>query len=235
MPERDDNRTLGGGLPWAFVLDPAANAAAISEVQRRGLDAARRLIDGIVAQSDRSADHESDVPRGQGGPPDGSTRDEPLAELIRCWAQLTTEVLGKLAEDRSQPRPTGTGTAPNTVSVDVSDRFGWAKLSLDADRRGRLSAPSEIWLDNPSAQSIGPIALHADDLHTSDGGALAGTCVQFDPPMIDDLPPGSGQGVAVALSVEAKLAPGTYRGVIQSAAVPDLNLALQITVHPHAP
>ena len=53
--------------------------------------------------------------------------------------------------------------------------------------------------------------------------------------MIDDLPPGSGQGVAVALSVEAKLAPGTYRGVIQSAAVPDLNLALQITVHPHAP
>ena len=124
MPERDDNRTLGGGLPWAFVLDPAANAAAISEVQRRGLDAARRLIDGIVAQSDRSADHESDVPRGQGGPPDGSTRDEPLAELIRCWAQLTTEVLGKLTEDRSQPRPTGTGTAPNTVSVDVSDRFG---------------------------------------------------------------------------------------------------------------
>ncbi len=232
MPERDHNSTVGAGLPWAFVLDPVANAAAINDVQRQGLEAARRLIDSIVAKSESSSVDGPDEPRTRPDPGEQPRQGDSLAELIRCWAQLTTEVLGKLGETGGRPASTGSETAPTTaVSVDGSEP-GSSKHCLDVDSRGRLFAASEIRLTNPSARSVGPLVLHVEDLHTPDGRQLAGASVQFDPSLVDDLPPGSSRCVAVAVSTMATLTPGTYRGVIQSAAVPDLSLALQITVHP---
>ena len=156
MPERDHNSTDGAGLPWAFVLDPVANAAAINDVQRQGLEAARRLIDRIVAKSESSSVDGRDEPRTRPDPGVQPQQGDSLAELIRCWAQLTTEVLGKLGETRGQPTPTGSETAPTTaVSVDGSGP-GSSKHCLDVDSRGRLFAASEIRLTNPSAQSVGP-------------------------------------------------------------------------------
>ena len=155
MPERDHNSTVGAGLPWAFVLDPAANAAAVNDVQRRGLEAARRLIDSIVAKSDSSTANGPDEPRTRRRDPgEQPQQGEPLAELIRCWTQLTTEVLGKLAEDRGEPASTGTETAPTTaISVDGSEHRGSPMHCLDVDWRGRLFAASEIRL----RQSFDPV------------------------------------------------------------------------------
>ena len=98
MPVGDEPTGAGTGLPWAFVLDPAANAAALNEVQRRGLDAARRLIDRAIAGSDQAATGGSPEPNGRRPPGEDTQQPELLAELIHCWTELTRQVLAKLAE-----------------------------------------------------------------------------------------------------------------------------------------
>jgi hypothetical protein len=233
MPERAENANSSAGLPWAFVLDPAANAAALGDVQRRGLEAARRLVNRAIARSDHSTNASSDRPNREEHPGGEPQPGDPLVEIIRCWTELMTRVLGKLAEGGDGRRSTGTDRAGSTtVAVDGSDHGGVVQLRLEVDQRGRLSAGSELRLSNPSDRPIGPLGLHVDDLYTPDGDKLAGASVQFDPPVIEELAPGSSRVVAVGLSMKGALNPGTYRGIVQSAGAPGLVLTVQVVVLP---
>jgi hypothetical protein len=233
MPERAENANSSAGLPWAFVLDPAANAAALGDVQRRGLEAARRLVDRAIAGSDHTTNARSDRPDRGNHPGQEAQPGDPLLELIRCWTELTAQVLGKLAEGGDGRRSTGTDRASAaTVAVDGSDHGGAVQLRLAVDNDGRLSAGSEFRLSNPSDRPIGPLSLHIDDLHAPDGSKLPGAFVQFDPPVIEELAPGSSRLVALGLSTKGTLTPGTYRGIVQSGGAPDLVLTVQVVVLP---
>jgi hypothetical protein len=239
MTAGDEATDPGAGLPWAFVLDPAANAAALGEVQRRGLDAARRLVDRALARSDRSADRDPPGP----GDPDGRGRREEehhqpelVTELIRCWTELTAQVLAKLAEDRPCPPPAETDEDQRTaVAVDGSGGRASIRLGLDDDAGGRLHAASEILLDNPLDRTVGPLILRVFDLHTADGRELGGGCVTFDPPVLDELAAGSSRVVGVTVSADRRMAAGTYRGVIQCVGAPAFSLTLQVEVKAPGP
>ena len=98
MPERAENANSSAGLPWAFVLDPAANAASLGDVQRRGLEAARQLVDRAIARSGPTADARSDRPSREDHSGAEPQPGDPLVELIRCWTELTAQVLSRLAQ-----------------------------------------------------------------------------------------------------------------------------------------
>ena len=57
MPEEHENSAPGDGLPWGFILDPAANRRALGDVQERGLRAARDLADGSSPRSPPPSGH----------------------------------------------------------------------------------------------------------------------------------------------------------------------------------
>jgi hypothetical protein len=231
MPAGDETTSPGPGLPWAFVLDPAANVAALSEVQRRGLDAARRLVDRAVAGSDHSANGGSPGPDSRRRPEGDQPQPEPVAELIRCWTELTAQVLAKLAEDRRSPPPAETDYDDGiAVAVDGSGGSGSVRLHLHDDVEGRICASSEIQLDNPSGRTVGPLTFRVYDLHTVDGHELGGSCVRFDPPVLDPLAAGSSRVVGITVSADRRIAAGTYRGVIQAMGAPAFSLALHVDV-----
>ena len=232
-PAGDESNSRRGGLPWAFVLDPAANAAALTGVQRQGLDAARRLVERAISGSDRSTGGGpagSDARRGSGERPD--PRD-PIGDLLGYWTELTTQVLAKLAEGREPPPRDRTGHDGRiTVAIDGSGPPGSIRLRLDDDPGGRLRAVSEFWLRNPGERSVGPVDLHLDELHTPDGHKLTGGSVAFDPPVIHELAPGSRCRVGVTASPRRRPAPGNYRGIVQSAGAPGLVLVLEVEQPP---
>jgi hypothetical protein len=231
MPAGDETTGPGPGLPWAFVLDPAANVAALSEVQRRGLDAARRLVDRAVARSDHSTNGGPPGPDRQRRPEEGQAQPELVTELIRCWTELTAQVLAKLAEDRRRPPPAGTDDDKSVVvAVDGTGGSGSVRLHLRHDAEGRMCASSEIQLANPSGRTVGPLILRVYDLHAVDGHELGGSCVRFDPPVLEQLAAGSSRVVRIAVSVDRPIAAGTYRGVIQSTGAPEFSLALHVDV-----
>ena len=121
------------------------------------------------------------------------------------------------------------------MAVDGSGRFGRVRLCLNDSLQQGLEADCGIWLTNPTGQSVGPLVLRVDDLHTPDGHELAGSCIHFDPPVIGQLAPGSSRRVGVTVSIHRPPVPGTYRGIIQSEGAPALSLALQVDVQPSEP
>jgi hypothetical protein len=140
-------------------------------------------------------------------------------------------VLSRLAEEREHPRPAGAGhDRTPAVPVDGSGPNHPVRLRLDGDTQGRLQAASAFRLVNPTDRPVGPVGLHVDDLHTPHGDELTGSCVRFDPPVVDGLAPGSSRTVRVTASTDGRLAPGTYRGIIQSAGAPALGLPLEVDV-----
>jgi hypothetical protein len=234
MPAGDEATSPGPGLPWAFVLDPVANAAALSEVQRRGIETARRLVDRALARSDQSANGGSPSPDNRRSRED-QHQPELVAELIGVWTELTAQVLAKLAEDR-RPPPAETGHHGRTVvAVDDPGGSGSVRLCLDEDAGARLSGASEVLVDNPSNRIVGPLVFRVYGLHTADGNELVGSCVHFDPPVLDELAPGSSRAVCVTVSADRPIAPGTYRGVIHSVGAPAFSLALQVDVKAPGP
>jgi hypothetical protein len=230
MHESKGTSANGGGLPWAFVFDPAANARVMGDVQRRGLLAAQQLVERMVPTADDAAD----FPSGEsGGEAEGASpaRVDPLADLIRAWGELATKVMAGLVGEGEPgpPGPASPGSA--TITLDVLDQPGSSHLRLDTDPRGQLRTPCEIWLRNSSAQALGSIRLHAEDLHTPGGDVLEAACIRFDPHEFDELPARSARGVAVTVSTGQLFIPGTYRGIIQSEGATDLCVTLQIVVH----
>ena len=237
-PAGEEPSSSHAGLPWAFVLDPAANAAAMTEVQRQGLDAARRLVGRAIARSDQSTRRGPAGPEGRRRTTEGPPPRELVGEVIRCWTELTTQVLAKLAEDGEDPRPAESESERDeraAVPIDGSGLHDRIRIRLEGGAKGGLHAASEFWLSNPSDRSVGPVDLRVDDLHTPDGHKLASSSVRFDPPVIEELAPGSTRMVGLTASIVRRLAPGTYRGIIQSEGAPAFVLGLEVELLPSVP
>jgi hypothetical protein len=228
MPEQDNQKgTLGEGLPWGFVLDPAANVRALGDVQRRGLQAARELVDRVVSTIDHS-----------GSPPDasrngarstGAEQKVPLGDLMQAWWELAARVMAAVPTTGSTPssRP---APGEGSIEVDVTGVSLPTPWRLRADTSGRLLVPAELWLHNPSSHPVGPIRLSVGDLRASVGTLLGPGCLRFDPSEVVDLPARSARGVVMTLSAGEPLVPGTYRGLVQADGAPNLWVTLEIAV-----
>ncbi|HXW33922.1 MAG TPA: hypothetical protein VEJ87_05035 [Acidimicrobiales bacterium] len=123
MSEENVTDRPSPSLPWAFVLDPAANAKALGEVQRRGLRAARELVDRVVASIDGP-----DAPFGPFGPfgangasgfPAGAPQDLPLAEVIQVWWDLVARAIAAVAGEGAAPVQPDQSSYPPYSGEDV--------------------------------------------------------------------------------------------------------------------
>lgn len=236
MQESKENSPNRDGLPWAFVLDPATNARALNDIQRRGFEAARQLIDRMLAVVDQPREARSE--RAEPAPPRVPATGDVLQELFGSWADVTVRVLRTLADDQAWAGRGPVGSAEShVVSVDLCDDRGGnqAPLRMDAQPTGELEVTVELWLHNPSSRGLGPIRIAVDDLFTPAGATLAGDRIRFEPAEIGEIPARSARGLVVTITGKEVLVAGSYSGTVRVEGVPGLVVPLRIDVQDAAP
>ena len=224
----DDHRNAPGErLPWSFVLDPAANAKALGDVQRRGLEAAHELVER-VASTIAPSEAGSGPGHANGSTDPATGQGPPIADLVQDWWEVAGRVLAELAAGTSSSGGPLSPDGPVEVDVHAADRpTVWRVRS---DPSGRLIVPGELWLRNRQPHPVGPLSLGVGDLRAPDGAVISAHCLRFDPPELAELPARTARGVVVTLSPERPFEPGIYRGVVQAAGAPNLLITLEVTV-----
>jgi len=219
-------------------LDPAQGVRALVDVQRRGLLAANELVDRLVRSvdgDDIDGTEPHDTSAGSGAPRrDASTAPSaagPTDDLVRLWVEvvrLGLETFGQFLMPGGPGRPDSAAHGA-TLDVPTGASTGIVRVSdvPPASDGGTDRAGAELWLHNGSAADYSDVALHCGDLRASDGAVLSAASVRFDPSVVD-LPARSSRGVAV--SVSADVPPGTYRGVVLAAGVPDAWLPIEVVM-----
>jgi hypothetical protein len=235
----DDRQESGSDRRSGSRLDPAKGVQALADVQRRGLLAASELAERLVrsvdgdgegagraAHDDTAADRSASHRETPMAPPAGG----PVDDLVRLWAEvvrLGLETFGPFLRPGVPGRP-DSGSAVATLDVDTATSTGVVRVVVSATPLPDADtdhADAEIWLHNGRAKAYSDVALHCGDLRASDGAVLPAASVRFDP-AVTDLPARSSRGVVV--SVHADLPPGTYRGVVLAAGVPDAWLPIEV-------
>lgn len=218
----------GDGAPWAAALDPAANLAALTRIQQRGLRAAGEIVDRLVATVDgeRTGNGGGPTATGTGSGSERGPGAAELAGLVDLWAEVAKQFLHAVTGGGA---PAG---GPSTADV-VLDVEG-----PTADRPLRLTAGGpgdELWLVNRSARERTGLRLHATELRSAGGTVLAAD-VAFEPGEIESLPARSSRGVLVSVAGLAGPAePGVYRGLVLVDGLPDAWVPVEVTVPAPAP
>jgi hypothetical protein len=206
-----------GGVPWAAVFDPEANARALEQIQRRGLQAAGDLVDRLVAAVDGDGSKRGEqAPRTNGAAAANGSAAPTGSDPFGWWVYLMTQTLQAMArlsvpDTAATDQPTG-----GPVWLDVVSGRDSGTLALAVERSaGGPTVAGELWLHNPSDRSVGPLHLHVGELGSPEGLTLPTGLVCPDPPSVSELPARSSRGVSVAVAAPSELAPGCYRGLLQ--------------------
>jgi hypothetical protein len=174
---RHDNG--GGESPWLSLLDPSANAAALGDIQRRGLRAAGELVDRLIGAVDGDTPQDpgtggappspTEPTHGDGagangtdGAPPGTLRRPlapgvPSADLLHAWVDLFQRGLQAMA---AVARTNG-GLAPGGESIATADvgrgtATGAVRLTIrggGSDDRPGASDERAGGSDGPSGRS----------------------------------------------------------------------------------
>lgn len=169
MGERRDNGSSES--PWVSMLDPAANARALGDIQRRGLRAAGELVDRLVggADGERHAPQPTSAgPTGTPGPagaesddgtPSGSYRpsgpSSPTSDLVQVWVDLFRRGLQAVTETTARGGALGAGGAQTaTADLGTGDSTGTVHVQL-VDVDSGDDAPRAPDDDDQSAQAAG--------------------------------------------------------------------------------
>jgi hypothetical protein len=229
----DNDRQDAGrrDVPWSFVLDPAANAKVLGDVQRRGLHAARLLADRVVAGLDR-LDDATGQPEGAGAEP--GRPGDPVTDLVQAWSRVLVRTLEAFGDGDA----TGPGTEPPAPDrgqdrrylVDLAGHPAYGPLRLS----GGAGSPSaaEVSLRNSGTAPIGPLRPHLADLRSSDGESLPGSVVRFEPATLADVGPQSEARVTVTVHLEDPVPAGSYRSVLLIAGAPEVAVPVDLRVQP---
>jgi hypothetical protein len=202
-----------------------ASLRALGDIQRRGLEAANLVVARLISPVDRrgplfGAEPPADGPssRTNGDAPSGPPE---VGELVDLYTSLLSSFMTSLLGAGPAPAGGSDRAAPSTVSADP--------LSLPPARPGGRSE-SELWLHNRSGAPVADVRVHCGDLRRHDGHAMPSSVVSFDPGRLDELPDLTSRGIRVAVEVPEGAAPGTYRGTVLAANLPDLWLVLEVEV-----
>ncbi|MGH9113186.1 MAG: hypothetical protein ACRDZN_12970 [Acidimicrobiales bacterium] len=240
--------------PWASLLDPAANARALGEIQRRGLRAAGDLVDRIIgAVDDGSAAPPSSASapaEHSGAVPNGAS--SPGADLVQIWVDLFQRGL-QAVTGAARPNGLAPAAGDRAVTADLATGATTGALHIRAgaapsagvpdglpdglpdarDTRDTPTASGEVWLHNGTGAPIAGLRPHSGELRAHDGATLPASAIGFDPPSLDELPARSSRGVVVEVRLGGGVAAGVYRGVVLVAGAPDVWLPLLVTVDDH--
>jgi hypothetical protein len=229
------DRPAGDSAPWAAALDPAANLAALSRIQQRGLRAAGEIVDRLVATVDgERAD--------AGGPTTSTSGDRVLGAadldgLVDLWADVAKQFLHTVTGGGA---PAGGGPSTEDLVLDVEGGAAARPVRLTP------AGPSdELWLVNRSARDHAGLRLHVTELRSA-GGAVLAAGVAFEPDVIESLPARSSRGVRVSVADpdpdpdsegegDGGAEPGVYRGLVLVDGLPDAWVPVEVTVPAPAP
>jgi hypothetical protein len=193
--------------------------AGMTALQRRGLDAATRIVERLVAATDGAG------VRADGGgasPWPGGLAVPGAGEVAALW------------RDVARALPLGRGDAPSGPSG-----AGGAAVRLVLGSGDRV-ATTRLWLHNGTARTPVGVRLRCDELRDHAGATFPGT-VRFAPEALPELPAGASRPVDVTAALAGpRPAPGpggglavcVFRGTIQVAGVPEAWLPGEVVAGP---
>ena len=224
-PDGRQDRASGELPPWAAAFDPAANLQVLSDLQRRGLEAARQLVERFAGSMDGAGEPAPQYP-GTGTGPGGSYQPSGFDALIDLWAELAKGTLRALVKQLG-----ASGMATSAGGDGVSG--GTKRVVVERGRRPDAPAgATEVWLHNESQAERRNLRPHCGELRSADGSRLTAN-VMFAPSQIERLPGRSSQAFMLRVrDVADDAVVGTYRGVVLVEGLPDVWLTLEVLVTP---
>lgn len=208
----------GGRRPAPF--GPFEALSSLTEVQRRGMDAAAQVIEGFLTALEG---HQAPTTDAAGGPGDGP---EPgfaqlrasVARALDLYSDLVRrsfEGYADLVEQRLRDRGVrlhGAGPGPGELTVQAPSG---------------ATAAGTVWLHNTTDEPARAV-LRLTTLTAHDGPTVTGTAARFDPAEARIAP---GASVAARLAIGlAGAVPGVYHGHVLAEGLPEAALPLRLVV-----
>jgi hypothetical protein len=181
---------------------------AMSDVQRRSVQAAAALVERLVASVDGHADSDDEAPAPQ-------SNEDALMAFAKLWRQSMTSFATAV-----------TGEADDEPRIDVSAGATAAPLrvALDAESgHGEV----EVWVHNPTTDALDKLRIHCTEPRAHDGRAL-GAAITAEPDAFD-MPARSTRGVTLSV-VAPDARHGVYRGLVLVEGLPEQWLPIEISV-----
>jgi len=199
---------------------PFEALSSLTEVQRRGMDAAAQVIEGFLSALDGHQPPPADSAAGPGeGPEPG-------------FAQLRTSVARALDLYTDLVRRSFEGYAD---LVEQSLRARGVRLhgadpgpgELTVQAASGATAAGTVWLHNTTNEPASAV-LRLTTLTAHDGPTVPGSAGRFEPAEVRIAP---GASVAARLVVDLEgVAAGQYRGHVLAEGLPEAGLALRLVV-----
>jgi hypothetical protein len=222
MSGTEGNGQVGPGRTGGF--GPFEALSTLTDVQRRGMDAAAQVIEGFIAML------------GAQPPPAGPAAGEANG-LEPGFAQLRTSVARALDLYSDLVRRSFEGYA-DLVEQGLRARGvrlhgaedGQAELAVQATAGTR--ATTTLWLHNTTDRPAAAV-LHLTGLTAHDGRVVPPAAARFEPAAVQ-VAAGTSVAARLALALDG-VAPGLYRGHVLAAGLPDAALPVRLVVTGVAP
>jgi hypothetical protein len=220
MSTSEGNGQGEGRRPAPVPFGPFQALSSLTEVQRRGMDAAAQVIEGFLTALD---DHQPPP-----ASPDASPGDGPEPG----FAQLRTSVARALDLYTDLVRRSFEGYAD---LVEQSLRARGVRLGGTDPGPGELTvrapagaiAAATVWLHNTTDEPASAV-LRLTVLSSHDGPTVPAAAGRFDPAEVRIAP---GASVAARLALDlGGVAPGVYRGHVLAGGLPEAALPLRLVV-----
>ena len=182
---------------------------AMTDVQRRSVQAAAALVERLVATVDGHEDDSADASPAQ------SNDDDALIAFAKLWRQsMTSFAAAVTGDEKDEPRiDVSAGAAPSPLRVTLDAESGHGAI--------------EVWVHNPTADAIDKLRVHCTEPRAHDGASLSAAVTAA--PDAFDLPARSSRGVTIGVSASDPRR-GVYRGLVLVEGLPEQWLPIEITV-----
>jgi hypothetical protein len=214
-------------LFWASILDPEANAHALTAIQAEGLRAASELVDRFVRMANpngNGSDSSSTPPvhpaqgKNSGDVADGAG----IEPILRSWLSLTDQFLRGSMQAADDARD-----GPAMLDLEKAQAQG----ALDLESAAPGCARAEVWLHNRGAGDLGSVRVRCSELLAHHGHVISSAAIELEPEFVP-MPGRSSRGVGVKILVGRDVRPARYCGTLLAEGYPDLSLPVVITIRP---
>ena len=214
-----------GRRPAPVPFGPFQALSSLTEVQRRGMDAAAQVIEGFLTALDGHQPPPAGPADGPGGGPEPGfaqlrTSVARALDLYTDLVRRSFEGYADLVEQRLRARG---------VRLHGADP-GPGELTVQAP--AGTTAAGTVWLHNTTDEPAAAV-LRLTVLTAHDGPTVPGTAGRFDPAEAR-IAPGASVAARLAVGLEG-VAPGVYRGHVLAEGLPEAALPLRLVVTAPAP
>lgn len=221
-------------MPEREPFDEREALRAMADAQRRGLEAAASVVERMLELGRQGA--RSPFPLYLPREPvagedredeDGGAAGDPGREArrLRADAERLFELVG---ESMRVVLDVAVDAAESGVAESNGDGVASA-LSLGPAGAGE-EATASAWLHVLDGPPASPARLHATALTAHDGTAIEAGAVSFEPPLLESFDLRSSEEIEVTVAVPEGARPGTYRGHVLAAGLPEVALPLTLEV-----